>query len=366
MPLEGIICRNWTSYININSGMWEVYNTPQPTKPFFLATPWGHWDLSSLTRDRIPSPCYGSVGSDHWTPREVPVNLPSTLARFLRHQLCRDTEGTDSLPPRRCRLCITRPPQDVGNRKPQCSPIPLGTSWEAGIPSFLISLGRDLTQLWSKGLHLSSAGDLKRWSTFWGDIVGVTWLSFWNFQPPKHWPRSSLPPVFWFSVVTKALWFQSALILSVLFTLWGSLKTSRFRPNTWNGFHGMPTLVYLMVVVGSGMVAVLLAVWACFALLWVRMLEFFVTEYILRGECDNLKYFWKQHKTVSSSQEILLSSGEGNLFPGSWRGAMCPDGHNSVCLGVCVTCWKITGGMIIFPGAESTGDYSRLVGMFLF
>ena len=32
------------------------------------------------------------------------------------------------------------------------------------------------------------------------------------------------------------------------------------------------------------MVAVLMEVWACFALLWARMLEFFVTEYILRRE----------------------------------------------------------------------------------
>ena len=117
-----------------------------------------------------------------------------------------------------------------------------------------------------------------------GDIVGFTWLSCWNIQPPKHWPRSSLPPMFWFSVITKALWFQSPLISSVLFTLWGSLKTSRFCPNTRSRFHGTLTLVYLMGVVGAGMVAVLMAVWACFALLWARMLEFFVIEYILRRE----------------------------------------------------------------------------------
>ena len=129
------------------------------------------------------------------------------------------------------------------------------------------------------------------------DIVGFTWLSCWNIQPPKHWPRSSLPPKFWFSVITKALWFQSPLILSVLFTLWASLKTSRFCPNTRSRFHGTLTLVYLMGVVGGGMVAVLMAVWACFALLWARMLEFFCDRvYPKEGECDNLKYFWKKHE----------------------------------------------------------------------
>lgn len=218
------------------------------------------------------------------------------------------------------RLCIIHPPQCVGNRKLQCSPIPLGTSWEAGILSFLISLDRDLTQLWSKGLHLSSAGDLKSWSTFWGGYCWgtFTWLSCWNIQPPKHWPRSSLPPMFWFSVITKALWFQSPLILSVLFTLWGSLKTSRFCPNTrsriswdanpcvphggggsWNGSSSHGSLGLLCLALSQN----------------ARI--FCDRVYPKEGECDNLKYFWKKHEILSSPQEILLSTGEGSLFPGS-------------------------------------------------
>ena len=37
---------------------------------FFLAALHGMQDLSSLMRDRTPSPCRGSL--NHWTNREVP------------------------------------------------------------------------------------------------------------------------------------------------------------------------------------------------------------------------------------------------------------------------------------------------------
>ena len=33
---------------------------------------WGMWNLSSLTRDRTCTPCFGSWSLNHWTTREVP------------------------------------------------------------------------------------------------------------------------------------------------------------------------------------------------------------------------------------------------------------------------------------------------------
>ena len=33
---------------------------------------WGMWDFSSLTRDRIRTPCIGRLSLNHWTAREVP------------------------------------------------------------------------------------------------------------------------------------------------------------------------------------------------------------------------------------------------------------------------------------------------------
>ena len=40
---------------------------------YFLATPCGLQDLSSLTRDQICAPSSGSIEFNHWTPRGVPL-----------------------------------------------------------------------------------------------------------------------------------------------------------------------------------------------------------------------------------------------------------------------------------------------------
>ena len=39
---------------------------------FFVATPLGLWDLSSLTRDQIWGPTVKVPGPNHWTAREFP------------------------------------------------------------------------------------------------------------------------------------------------------------------------------------------------------------------------------------------------------------------------------------------------------
>ena len=35
----------------------------------------GMWDLGFLTRDRACTPCIGRQSLNHWTAREVPLNL---------------------------------------------------------------------------------------------------------------------------------------------------------------------------------------------------------------------------------------------------------------------------------------------------
>lgn len=158
MPLEGIICLNSTSYINIKfrdvGGTQYCLNQPSPFFFFFLP----HHGASGLSVPqpgiRIPSPCCRSVGSNCWAPREVPVNLPSALARFLWCQ------ATVSLPTQQVpRVCIIHPTPCVGNRKSQCSPIPSGTSERWGT----LAGGWDEGRLWVKERDSSqrSAGDLK-------------------------------------------------------------------------------------------------------------------------------------------------------------------------------------------------------------
>ena len=39
---------------------------------YFLATPCGTWDVSSLTRDQTHVPCLGAWHLNHWTARKVP------------------------------------------------------------------------------------------------------------------------------------------------------------------------------------------------------------------------------------------------------------------------------------------------------
>lgn len=224
-----------------------------------------------------------------------------------------------SLPPSRCPDCASfTHPSVLGTGNCSVPPFPWGLPER--LEYFLFWL------VWTGTWHSCDPKDsiwvlLVTWKAgvpFGGDIVGFTWLSCWNIQPPKHWPRSSLPPMFWFSVITKALWFQSPLILSVLFTLWGSLKTSRFCPNTrsriswdanpcvphggggsWNGSSSHGSLGLLCLALSQN----------------ARI--FCDRVYPKEGECDNLKYFWKKHEILSSPQEILLSTGEGSLFPGS-------------------------------------------------
>ena len=47
------------------SNYWEFF--------YFLATPAGMRDLSSLTRDQTHTPYLGSTSLNHWTAKEVPI-----------------------------------------------------------------------------------------------------------------------------------------------------------------------------------------------------------------------------------------------------------------------------------------------------
>ena len=42
---------------------------------FFFTAPQGMWDPSSLTRDQTHSPCTGRQNLNHWTTREVPIDV---------------------------------------------------------------------------------------------------------------------------------------------------------------------------------------------------------------------------------------------------------------------------------------------------
>ena len=42
---------------------------------FFLAALHSMWDLSSLTRGQIHTPCIGSTQFNHWTTREIPRSI---------------------------------------------------------------------------------------------------------------------------------------------------------------------------------------------------------------------------------------------------------------------------------------------------
>ena len=48
--------------------------------------PQGMWDLSSLTRDRTRTPCFGRRSLNHRTAREVPNTLTVIPMRHLRHR----------------------------------------------------------------------------------------------------------------------------------------------------------------------------------------------------------------------------------------------------------------------------------------
>ena len=42
---------------------------------FWFFDPQGIWDLSSPTRDQTHTLCVGSWSPNHWTAREVPINI---------------------------------------------------------------------------------------------------------------------------------------------------------------------------------------------------------------------------------------------------------------------------------------------------
>ena len=63
------------------------------------------WGLSSLTRDRIRAPCFGSGSLNHWTAREVPPSLfleifPSSFSEGFLVRLAPWKESYDK--PRQC------------------------------------------------------------------------------------------------------------------------------------------------------------------------------------------------------------------------------------------------------------------------